>query len=138
MLPYVHPQTAGRRVGSALTATGLVAGALLLAAGTASAKSGASVSVSSHSLRLGQSVHVTGSGGDDAARQTFLCVDQRTSATGWRQVSCSPRPYQSVSADVRASQRGAEQFRTRLLARHSTGGPLVLDRVSGAVTVVVH
>jgi hypothetical protein len=127
-----------RRLGIALTSTALAASAVLLAAGTASAKSGVSVAVSTHSLRLGQSVHVSGAGGDDAVRLTYLCVDLWTSGTGWKQLTCTGTASRTVSADARASRRGTEQFRVRLLARHYAGGPLVLDRVSGAASVLVH
>lgn len=127
-----------RRLGIVLTCTVATASALLLGAGTASAKSGVSLAVSTHSLRLGQSVHVSGSGGDDAVRQTFLCLDQWTPVTGWQQLTCTSASSRTVATDARASRRGTEQFRVRLLARHYAGGPLVLDRVSGAASVLVH
>ncbi|MHA6759632.1 hypothetical protein [Streptacidiphilus sp. PAMC 29251] len=127
-----------RRLAAAITVAGLTLGGLLLADGTASAKSGVAVSVSTHSLRVGQSVRVTGTGGDDSARYSYLCVDTRAGSGGWTTVSCNPKPYQSASASVRAARRGTEQFRARLLIRRYLGGPLVLDRVSGTTTVLVH
>lgn len=136
--PPSHPARAVRTVRAALTVFGLALGALLLAGGTASAKSGVAVSVSTHSLRVGQSVRVTGTGGDDAARYTYLCIDSRTGSGSWQNVSCNWQPFRPVSASVRAGRRGTEQFRTRLLARHFLGGPLVLDRVSATTSVLVH
>jgi hypothetical protein len=133
--PRHHPQ---RGVSAALTVVGLTLGALLLAGGAASAKSGVAVAVSTHSLRVGQSIKVTGTGGDDAARLTYLCIDTRTGSGGWRVVTCNWHPYQPVTASVRAARRGAEQFRVRLLARRAPGGPLVLDRLSATTTVLVH
>ncbi|MFC5906302.1 hypothetical protein [Streptacidiphilus monticola] len=97
------------------------------------AKSAVRTTVSARVLRLGQSVTVTGTGGDDAARTYRLCVDQRQGGGSWRQLSCSARQFQQARARVRATRRGDLQFRTRLLV-----GPAGrLDRISPTVTVVV-
>lgn len=128
-----------RSVRAALTVLALALGALLLADGTASAKSGVAVSVSTHALRLGQSVRVTGTGGDDAARLTYLCIDSKGGGSGtWLTVTCNWQPFSPVSASVRGTRRGTAQFRARLLARHYPGGPLYTDRVSATTTVLVH
>ncbi|MFC1410023.1 hypothetical protein ACEZCY_25145 [Streptacidiphilus sp. N1-12] len=134
----VSRRRTGRRLAAAVTVGGLALGALLLAGGTASAKSEVMVTVSTHSLRVGQSVRVTGTGGEDSARYTYLCVDSRTGSGSWHTVSCNSVPYRPATATVRATRRGTEQFRARLLVRRYVGGPLVLDRVSAATTVLIH
>ncbi|MEY9965434.1 hypothetical protein ABIA33_003476 [Streptacidiphilus sp. MAP12-16] len=132
------PRRALRGLTAAVAASTLAFGALVLGAGTASAKSGIAVTVSTHALRLGQSVHVTGTGGDDGMRLTYLCIDQKTAWSGWRTIACNWRPFQTVAVDVRATGRGSEQFRARLLGRHYVGGPLVQDRISSPTAVLVH
>ncbi|MFC1416322.1 hypothetical protein [Streptacidiphilus cavernicola] len=127
-----------RRTTTALTVTGVALGALLLGDGTAFAKSTIGLTVSSHSLRVGQSVRVTGSGGDDSVLYTYTCVDSRVGSGSWHAVSCSSKPYRSVTVSVRATRRGTLSFRTRLLGARSTTGPRRLDRVSAPTTVVVH
>ncbi len=119
----------------AVAVTAVAGGLIGLAAGTASAKSDITVSVSSHSLRVGQSVQVRAWGDDDAARVTYVCVDERIGSGAWRQVGCSPHSGRALDVRVTAKQRGKEQFRARLLAQ--CGGKLVTDRLSGPVTVTV-
>ena len=127
-----------RRTAAAVAVAGLALGALLLGGGTATAKSAVALTVSAHSLRVGQSVRVTGSGGDDSARYTYVCVDTRTGSGGWHAVSCSSRPYRPLTVSVRAVRRGTMRFRTRLLTRQYPGGPLRPDRVSATTTVLAH
>ncbi|GAA2143432.1 hypothetical protein GCM10009760_29800 [Kitasatospora kazusensis] len=121
----------------AVALTAVTGGLLAVAAGTAAAKSDISVSVSTHALRVGQSVQVTARGGDDAVRVTYVCVDQRLGSGAWRQVGCSGTPGSALTVRVSAGQRGQEQFRARLLARRAGDGRLVTDRLSGPATVRV-
>jgi hypothetical protein len=127
-----------RRTAAAVAVAGLAIGALLLGGGTATAKSAVTLAVSAHSLRVGQSVRVTGSGGDDSARSTYVCVDTRTGSGGWHTVSCATRPYRPLTVSVRAVRRGTMRFRARLLTRQYPGGPLRQDRVSATTTVLAH
>ncbi|MDH6145633.1 putative carbohydrate-binding protein with CBM5 and CBM33 domain [Kitasatospora sp. GP30] len=120
-----------RTVATAVVVAGLVG----IAAGTASAKSDVTLSVSTHTLRVGQSVKLTAWGDDDAARATYACIDQRIGSGAWHQLACSPSAERRLSVNSRAHQRGKEQFRVRLLA--SQGGHLVTDRISPATTVTV-
>jgi hypothetical protein len=122
---------------TALLAVGAAALSGALVPGTAYAKSGVHVSVNTQVLRIGQNVQVTAAGGDDSVRYTYLCLDQRVGGNGWQSLGCSSVPWSAYSRTVRATARGSEQFRARLLAKRSPGGALWLDRVSGAVTVLV-
>ncbi|MEY9847378.1 hypothetical protein [Streptacidiphilus sp. MAP5-3] len=125
---------------AALLAVGsaVLAGSVLAGTGTAYAKSGAYVSAGTPVLRIGQSAQVTASGGDDAVRYTYLCLDERAGGSGWHVLGCAAQPWHDYTRSVRATSRGAEQFRARLLARRTPTGPLWVDRVSGTVTVLVH
>jgi hypothetical protein len=123
--------TLRRTVATAAVAAGLVG----IAAGTASAKSDLTISVSAHTLHAGQSVKVTARGDDDAARVTYVCIDERVGAGAWRQLACSPRAGQRLVLNSRADRKGQEQFRSRLLV--SRGGHLVTDRISAPTTVTV-
>jgi hypothetical protein len=125
---------------AALLAVGsaVLAGSVLAGTGTAYAKSGAYVSAGSPVVRIGQNMQVTASGGDDAVRYTYLCLDERTGGSGWHVLGCNWHPWHAYSRSVRATSRGAGQFRARLLARRTPTGPLRLDRVSGTITVLVH
>ncbi|WP_037605026.1 hypothetical protein [Streptacidiphilus rugosus] len=122
---------------TALLAVGAAALSGVLVPGTAYAKSGVHVQVNTQVLRIGQNVQVTAAGGDDSVRYTYLCLDQRVGGGNWQSLGCSSAPWRSYSRTVRATTRGTEQFRARLLGRRAPSGPLWLDRVSGAVTVLV-
>jgi hypothetical protein len=122
---------------TALLAVGAAALSGIAVPGTAYAKSGVQVQVNTQVLRLGQNVQVTASGGDDSVRYTYLCLDQRVGGSGWQSLGCSSLPWKSYARTVRATTRGSEQFRARLLGRRAPNGPLWLDRASGAVTVLV-
>ena len=136
--PTARTARRARSATAAFTVAGLALGALLLGGGPASAKSAVTVTVSTRTLRVGQTVRVTGSGADDSARYTYLCVDTRTGSGDWHPLSCATQPFTPASASVRAARRGAEQFRARLLTRAYPGGPPHQDRVSAATTVLVH
>ncbi|SEM14239.1 hypothetical protein [Streptacidiphilus jiangxiensis] len=120
--------------------TGLTAAVLsaTLLSGTAYAKSGTYVVVGARALRIGQSVQVTAYGGDDSARYTYACLDERVGNGGWFALGCSGQPWASYGRTVRASSFGRIQFRARLLARNSPHGSAWLDRISNPVDVVVH
>ncbi|WP_052442585.1 hypothetical protein [Streptacidiphilus neutrinimicus] len=105
--------------------------------GTAFAKSGAYVQVGSRVVRIGQNVQVTGTGGDDSARYTYVCLDERIGNGGWFALGCAARPWTSYGRTVRATSFGRIEFRARLLAKSSPNGAGRLDRVSGAVDVLV-
>ena len=129
---------AARRTGAAATVAGLALGALLLGGGTAAAKSAVTVAVSAHSLRVGQSVRVTGGGGDDSARYTYVCVDTRTGSGAWHAVSCAKQPFRPLAVSVRPGRRGTVQFRARLLKAQSPTGTRRTDRISATTSVLVH
>jgi hypothetical protein len=131
-------RTAGRSGVAALVVAVLALSALLLGGGAASAKSAVAVTMSTHALRVGQSVRATASGGDDSARYTYLCVDLRAGAGVWQPIGCSKQPFRAEAVSVRVGRRGTEQFRARLLTCLYPGGPLRLDRISNATTVLVH
>jgi hypothetical protein len=125
-----------RAAAAALTGT-LALGGVAVAAGPASAKSEVSVATSSSSLRLGQTVRITATGGDDSVRYTVLCVDHRVGGV-WRQLGCGPNNSHRVGYAVRATQRGTQQYRARLLAMRFGGRFLTVDRISGTASVLVH
>ena len=131
-------RTAHRARAVALTGlTAAVLGATVLT-GTAYAKSSAYVVVGARALRIGQSVQVTAYGGDDSARYTYTCLDERVGNGSWFALGCSARPWASYGRTVRASSFGRIQFRARLLAKSSPNGSARLDRVSDPVGVFVH
>ncbi|MEZ0068271.1 hypothetical protein ABIA32_004295 [Streptacidiphilus sp. MAP12-20] len=130
-------RTAHRVRTTALLALGATALSGALLPEMAYAKSGVHVSVNTQVLRIGQYVQVTASGGDDSVRYTYLCLDQRVGGSGWHALGCSALPWRSYSRTVRATARGAEQFRARLLAKRYAGGPTWLDHTSDAVTVLI-
>ncbi|WP_042390965.1 hypothetical protein [Streptacidiphilus melanogenes] len=122
-----------------VTLTGVAAVVLSCTAlsGTAFAKSGAYVQVGARVARIGQNVQVTGYGGDDSARYTYACLDERTGNGGWFALGCASRPWTAYQRTVRATSFGRIEFRARLLAKSSPNGAGRLDRVSGAVDVLV-
>lgn len=134
------PAHARRIRSAALLGVGsaVLAGSVLAGTGMAFAKSGAYVSANTRTARIGQSVQVTAGGGDDAARYSYVCLDERIGSAGWRQLGCAKRPWTSYSRSVRADKRSEEQFRARLLVTNRPGGPLHLDRISATVTVLIH
>lgn len=105
--------------------------------GTAFAKSGAYVQAGARVVRIGQNVRVTASGGDDAVRYTYACLDERIGNGRWFGLGCSGRPWTAYGRTVRATSFGRVTFRARLLARNTPHGPARLDRVSGSVDVLV-
>lgn len=122
----------------AVTLALAVGAVTVVGTGTAWAKSNVSVGVSSHVVRLGQTVQVSGSGADDSVRTGYLCLDERAPGTrNWRQLACARNEFQTVRAHSRAGRRGTELFRARLMARYRRNGPLVLDRLSPAAQVLV-
>ncbi|WP_052441346.1 hypothetical protein [Streptacidiphilus anmyonensis] len=119
--------------------TGITAAVLSCTAlsGTAFAKSGAYVQVGARAVRIGQSVAVTAYGGDDSARYTYACLDERIGNGGWFALGCAGRPWTTYGRTVRATSFGRIEFRARLLAKSSPNGAGRLDRVSDAVDVLV-
>jgi hypothetical protein len=131
------PNRFARRTATAALTGALALGGVLTATAPAFAKSDVGIAVSSQAVRLGQSVRVTATGGDDSVRYTLLCVDERI-AGHWRQLGCGARNVHVAGLTVRVTQRGTAQFRGRLLAMRFGGRRLTVDRISGTASVLVH
>lgn len=90
---------------------------MLLTATSAFAKGSADLTVSPGTVRVGQTVHITGHGDSDSAGHARFCAQERTGTKGaWHNVGCGSIvdiQTKDATVDVRtkAGQRGVLEFR---------------------------
>ncbi|WP_042382160.1 hypothetical protein [Streptacidiphilus melanogenes] len=125
------------RLRAAATVLALGAGAGLVSAAPAVAKSDLDLHADRSSVTVGAAFTVTASGvSDDFGGDTMLvCVDERTgSQASWRTLRCTSGATLDLSE--RAARAGRVSFRAQLLAVTAPGRTCV-DRTSAVVTVRV-
>ncbi|MGW1071901.1 hypothetical protein [Streptomyces sp. NPDC002537] len=124
------------------TAAGiLAAAALALGATPASAKGVMDIAAPAHPVRTGQTVHVSGEGGDDAARFLRACVLERGGRHGaWHTVGCgrtaASGAWATVETAVRPQHPGVLQLRGVLYGLDTTDDPHPDELRSSPVTTV--
>ncbi|MFI0263606.1 hypothetical protein ACH4OW_31805 [Streptomyces sp. NPDC017056] len=110
-----------------------------LAAAPAFAKGNADITAPS-TVQVGKTFTVSAQGDDDASLYLRTCLENRSGAQAWHQVTCGDVAWTGngakVTAHVKAAQRGTQQYRAVVYGLSSpTDRHPIRQRTSDPVTV---